>query len=67
MKDNWCKPYKLEDNRTIYGGASRNARIKQGGGLQKLLQDAALEAAKMVLDRVNEMQQEKRTRLRLVK
>ena len=32
MKDNWCKPFKLEDNRTIYGGAARNARIKQGGG-----------------------------------
>lgn len=66
MKDNWCEPYKFK-GRLIYGGAARNARIKQGGGMDNILLRVAHEAAQNALERANEMQQERSSKLKLVK
>jgi hypothetical protein len=37
MSDIFCRPLHLNANETIYGGAARNKRIAQAGGLERLL------------------------------
>jgi hypothetical protein len=37
MKDKFCSPLYLNENKTIYGGAARNKRIARAGGLEQIL------------------------------
>ena len=66
MKDNWCKPLKFR-GKLISGGAARNVRISQSGGMEEILQAVAREAAENALNRANEIQKEKPRKLRMVK
>lgn len=38
MSDIFCRPLRLNANKTIYGGAARNKRIALAGGLEQLLE-----------------------------
>ena len=40
----WCAPKRLEDGRTIYGGAARNVRLKDCGGVNAIIESAILHA-----------------------
>lgn len=37
MRDKWCGKLTLADGRTISGGAARNRRIAQGGGMEEII------------------------------
>ncbi|WP_015077968.1 hypothetical protein [Vreelandella arctica] len=39
MKDRWCRPLDLPDGRTVSGGAARNVRLAEGGGVEQVLRD----------------------------
>ncbi|WP_308073076.1 hypothetical protein [Neisseria polysaccharea] len=66
MKDNWCNPLKFR-GKLISGGAARNVRISQSGGMEEILQAVAREAAENAFNRANEIQKEKPHKLRMVK
>lgn len=65
MNDLYCAPL-LYNGRWIYGGAARNARIKQAGGLEHMIDTAAKFAAlnmyqQVMGGRVNQSQHQART------
>jgi hypothetical protein len=38
MSKDWISPPLLKDGKLIYGGAARNARIKEAGGMEHILE-----------------------------
>lgn len=55
MKDKWCKKLKLENGKSISGGAARNVRIAAAGGMDNILYEVAHEAATLALHRADEI------------
>ena len=51
MKDLWCKPILSRNGNRVSGGAARNVRISQAGGMDKIITDAAADAARLALER----------------
>ncbi|UUA75255.1 hypothetical protein [Cellvibrio sp. QJXJ] len=37
VRDMWYSPYEMPNGNIVYGAAAMNARVKQAGGLQQLL------------------------------
>lgn len=37
MSDSWCSKKKLANGRVISGGAARNSRIKENGGMDNII------------------------------
>jgi len=37
MKDSWCRPYKTAAGLPVHGGAAREARIADRGGMDRIL------------------------------
>lgn len=54
MQDSWCEPY-FDGLQWLYGGAARNKRIKDGGGMDKICARVGESAAKMVLKEVSQI------------
>lgn len=53
MTDSWCKPIKSKKGKVVSGGAARNVLIAASGGMDKILEEVAKEAAASALDRAN--------------
>jgi len=73
MRDSWCKPVKAKTGNWVSGGAARNVRIAEAGGMDEILEDAVAvgtrAGVKHALERMAERQAPqvaKRTALRLV-
>lgn len=45
MADSWCEKTKAKNGRVVYGGAARNVRIANAGGMDQILADVAAHAA----------------------
>jgi len=69
MKDSWCAPVRAKSGVIVAGGAARNVRIAEGGGMDVILDKVAKIAARQVLDDVNTAVRNKRAqpKLRLVR
>ncbi|MEQ4922236.1 hypothetical protein [Proteus hauseri] len=39
-KDKWCMPLKRKNKPTIFGGAARNVRIAESGGMDNIVSNA---------------------------
>lgn len=53
MADSWCKPIKSKHGNFVSGGAARSVRIAASGGMDKIIEDVAKEAAASALDRAD--------------
>lgn len=51
MSDSWCKPYRYA-GKLLHGGAARNARIAEAGGVEQICLDVAHRAAFMALEAI---------------
>lgn len=68
MQDSWYSRITAETGNSVTGAAACQVRIKAAGGMDKLAQEIAYEAAQAALQRVNSTtQQPKKPHLRLVK
>ncbi len=65
MTDSWCKPIRSKQGNFVSGGAARNVRIAASGGMDKIIDDVARDAAVSALDRADRAVQ--KGHLRLVK
>jgi hypothetical protein len=65
MSDSWCAPVRAKSGVIVSGGAARNVRIAEGGGLDTILTKVARSAAEQMLDEVNAAVRSKRPRPRL--
>ncbi len=45
MSDSWCSPLEDLSGRFLFGGAARNVRIARSGGMDKIIDEVAREAA----------------------
>lgn len=63
--DSWCSPVRAKTGVVVSGGAARNVRISDAGGMDKIIEDVARDAARRALERFNEMTRQ-RPKLRLV-
>ena len=55
MDDNWCQRY-WDGQKWIFGGAARNVRIRNSGGMDSICREIGRDAAQMALDRANQQQ-----------
>lgn len=53
MSDSWCKPVLSKNGTLVSGGAARNVRIAASGGMDKIVEEVAREAATAAIDRAN--------------
>lgn len=53
MKDKWCSPL-FTNGHWIYGGAARNKRIGDYGGVEELCKDIAEFAARVAYERATQ-------------
>lgn len=70
MQDSWCQPAISKHGVPVSGGAARNVRIAALGGMDKILQAVAYDAAQAALvraDLATQQQRKKQSHLRLVK
>lgn len=65
MIDRWCKKVRAQTGTVVSGGAARNVRIANAGGMEKILHDVAVDAATSALIRAENLS--RRPRLQLVK
>lgn len=66
MRDSSCRPYYDEETgQWLYGGAARNKRIKNAGGLDKRDEDIVRTAIKVYREK-EEMEERKKTLFRVV-
>lgn len=67
MKDSWCRPVLAKTGKVVSGGAARNVRISDAGGMDSIVEDVARCAARSALERADAMTRERqRPKLRLV-
>ncbi len=65
--DSWCSPVRAKTGTIVSGGAARNVRISDAGGMDKIVEDVARDAAQRALERSDEMtRQRQKPKLRLV-
>ncbi|WP_273767486.1 hypothetical protein [Aeromonas hydrophila] len=57
MSDSWCDPY-WDGEKWVYGGAARNIRIRNGGGIDSITEEVGKKAARMALEEANRPQKE---------
>lgn len=74
MRDSWCRPVKAKTGNWVSGGAARNVRIADAGGMDEILEDAVAvgtrAGVKRAMERLAALQEPqvaKRAPLRLVK
>lgn len=65
MSDSWCKPVLSKNGTLVSGGAARNVRIAASGGMDKIVEEVAREAATAAIDRANRAT--RKANIRLVK
>lgn len=53
MSDSWCKQVLSKNGTLVSGGAARNVRIAASGGMDKIVDDVAREAAVAAIERAN--------------
>jgi hypothetical protein len=54
--DRWTTPlFDRKSGQWLYGGAARNVRISEAGGMETILQRVANNAARMALDEANKL------------
>ncbi|SDY44083.1 hypothetical protein [Nitrosomonas sp. Nm33] len=53
MVDSWCESLRLPNGRKISGGAARNRRIADAGGMDCIVEEVARDAATRALARAN--------------
>jgi hypothetical protein len=51
MRDTWCRPVMTDSGIRVSGGAARNVRIKASGGMDRIIDTVAREAAQNALAR----------------
>jgi hypothetical protein len=67
MKDSWCRPVVAKTGNVVSGGAARNVRISNAGGMDSIVEEVARDAARSALERADAMTRERqRPKLRLV-
>lgn len=65
MTDSWCKPIFSKNGTRVSGGAARNVRIAASGGMDRIIDDVAREAAAAAIERANRAA--RRANIRMVK
>lgn len=65
MPDSWCKPVLSKNGTLVSGGAARNVRIAASGGMDRIIDEVAREAATAAIDRANRAT--RKANIRLVK
>ncbi len=65
MSDSWCKPVLSKNGTLVSGGAARNVRIAASGGMDRIIDEVAREAATAAIDRANRAT--RKANIRLVK
>jgi hypothetical protein len=45
MRDSWCKPVLAKSGNVVTGGAARNVRLSELGGMDQIITDVARRAA----------------------
>ncbi len=63
MSDSWCKPVLSKNGTVVSGGAARNVRIAASGGMDKIVEEVAREAATAAIDRANRATRKENIRL----
>lgn len=63
--DSWCKTIKSKHGNLVSGGAARNVRLAASGGMDKIIEEVAKEAAASAFDRADRAV--RKGHLRLVK
>lgn len=53
MKDSWCRPVLAKTGSVVSGGAARNVRIAESGGMDEIVESVARSAARDALDRAD--------------
>ena len=53
MTDPWCAPVMASNGNRVSGGAARNVRIAASGGMNRIIDSVAREAAESALQRAN--------------
>lgn len=67
MSDSWCSPIKARSGVVVSGGAARNVRIAESGGMDEIIDAVARQAARDALERADAaVHRIRRTRLRVV-
>jgi hypothetical protein len=57
MSDSWCDPY-WDGAKWVYGGAARNKRISNGGGMDTITETIGKNAARMAFEEADRKQRE---------
>lgn len=60
MKDSWCAPVITKSGAIVSGGAARNVRIAECGGMDEIVESVATRAAKDALRIANQVVTENR-------
>ncbi len=63
MSDSWCKPVLSKNGTVVSGGAARNVRIAASGGMDKIVEEVAREAATAAIDCANRATRKENIRL----
>lgn len=68
MMNSWCKPVPAKTGNVVSGGAARNVRISDAGGMDRIIDQVAHSAARQALELadVKSRQRSARPKLRLV-
>lgn len=66
-KDSWCAPLRLENGKIISGGAARNKRIRNGDGMDNIINKVAREAATYAANEIiRDVNNKERPKLKIV-
>lgn len=68
MMDSWCSPVRAKTGNIVSGGAARNVRISDAGGMDEIIEQVARDAARRALELADRVahQRQVRPKLRLV-
>ena len=60
MKDSWCTKIRAKSGVFVYGGAARNVRISNAGGMDEIIREVAEDAARMAISRAENLHSQQR-------
>lgn len=50
MTDSWCSPVRAKTGNIVSGGAARNVRISDAGGMDQIIEQVARDSARRALE-----------------
>lgn len=63
--DSWCSPVLAKTGNIVSGGAARNVRISDAGGMDTIIEQVARDAASRALKLANAMAHQRQVRPKL--